>query len=199
MTDFLGGQDANIDNIFATDPQPVNDAQSATSHHDSTSGGYKNDTFKTWWRNGAMMAIKLIVNEDPTRNKIMFNFMLGDPNNRNADKKSYRSDTKTAFTLDFDEAFKLNEQLNYMWYNVKQNKMGSDITLTHSYNNEVKVLHISQAKDKPRTIFISLKKGNDRYSISMDHLDFKLFMFSLKLLMYEMVTGTKVGFRFDWI
>ena len=189
--------DEEVENFLGEEPTSTPTKRERKNHGEK--GNYKNDTFKTWWRNGAMMSIKLVKDKDLSKSRIMLNFMLGDPNNSNASQNTYISDSRTGFTMDPDEVFKFNDQLNRIYRAMAKNEKGPNIALVHEYNNEKKTLTVAQSEKKPSVAFVSLKKGNDRYSISMDFVEFKYFLFAIKMLMYEMYTGTRTGFTFNWI
>lgn len=152
---------------------------------------YKDNAFTIFWRSNAMMSII------PNQDKVLLKFMLGegkDPKNN-----SYNKDSKTFFSIDKEELFGLVDKLNYIYKGMLAKKVLQPVMITHNYNNEIKTLSIAQSQKDPSQVYVTLKKDNNKYYIGMNPTDFKYFLFALKMILYEIYTGTRQGFRFDWI
>lgn len=152
---------------------------------------YKDNSFTIFWRSNAMMSIML------AQDGVLLKFMLGegkDPKNN-----TYYRESRTLFSIDKEELFGIIHQLNIMYKAVLDGKMANPVTLVHNYNNETKTLQIAQSPKEPGKVYVTLVKDKNKYVISMNAVDFKFFLFALKMILYEIYTGTRQGFTFNWI
>ena len=147
-------------------------------------------TFCTFWRTKSMMSV--LYNKD----KILFKFMLGKgetPQNNN-----YLKESKVFFQLNKEELFKLINDISTLIASLKTQNP-KQVQLIHEIKEgELKKFDIYPAKDN-NSFFVNLKYKNANYSINMNLADMKFFLFALKMILYEIYTGTRVGFTYNWI
>jgi hypothetical protein len=158
------------------------------TNDNKSSGEYSITTF---WRSNALMSV---IEGD---NKLLLKFMLGE--GKDPKENKYKQDTKTFFSFDRDELFLFVAKLSQAYVEFETKGTFKNILITHKYNDENKTLNVTQGQKNKNTVYVALSKGNDKYYISLDKESFKYFLFTLKIALYKMFVGTRVGFSFDWI
>lgn len=137
----------------------------------------------TYFRTKAMMAIY------PARDRVLLKFMEA------SDDGAYDKNSRAYFMIERDELFKVVVQLD--------GSLQDPIDLFHIHGSEQKTLKIGRGRKDPNVFFVYFTNANGTekraYTISFDAVEFRHFKTILKLLLYEMLTGTRAGFHYDWI
>jgi hypothetical protein len=137
----------------------------------------------TYFRTKAMMAIY------PAKNRVLFKFMEALENG------TYDKSSRAYLMIDRDELFKIVVQLD--------GELQDPVDLFHIHGSEQKTLKIGRGRKDPNTFFVYFVNtngsGKKAYTISFDAVEFYHFRTILKLLLYEMFTGTRAGFSYNWI
>jgi len=160
-----------------------------------TEGKYQDD-FVTFWRSSGMLGIRKINNTE--KDGVMFTFMQGE-GNKDPKQNTYKKDTRTMFSVEKEELFDLIHRCDEILAAAKANQLATKYSLTHKYKEETKTLNIAQSEKNPNTVFAGITKGSDRISIMMSVKDFEYFVFSLKMILYEIYVGSRVGFTVNWM
>lgn len=186
---------AIVENIESVAVEAERDAERRFEEHQ----------YVTFWRKSAMMVLSLVKSKNEEESGVSLKFMLPDKEVHLDKGVKYDPDTRTRFYISRDELFRLIVDLSIMFSAIKQQKPAKQVSLVHQFtydgNTETKTLLIAQGQKSPDTVYISLVRDTDKskYVILMDVVDFYRFLFYLKLAYYEITTGTRQGFSFDWM
>jgi len=157
---------------------------------------YESD-FVTFWRSSGMLGVRKTFG-NANRQGVMFTFMQGE-GNKDPKQNSYKKETRTLFSVEKEEVFNIIHACEQILDAAKNSKVGQGYSLTHTYKDETKSMNIAQSKNNPATIFVGITKGQEKISVMMNVKDFEYFIFALKMILYEIYVGSRVGFTVNWI
>jgi len=132
-----------------------------------------------FFRTRSMMAIY------PAKNRVLFKFMNA------SNDGTYDKESRSYLMLNREELFRLVVAL--------EKDLSTPVDIFHTYNGDAKSLKIGRGKRDPATIFAYFTHNGRSYVIRFDEIEFKYFKTILRMLLYEMYTGTRVGFTYNWV
>jgi len=184
------GLDDIVDDVLEDVELEETDTKQSGNESNAIKTGLSLTNFCTFWRSKAMMSINY------NREKMLLRFMLGA--GKAPSQNSYKKDSKVAFMITREELFKFVNSITNMSRSMMKGQQVKPVQLIHTLNDEKKSLEIAPMNDN-KGFFVGLRHRNNSYIIPMNFSDFKFFVFALKMILYEMYTGTRTGFTYNWI
>ena len=176
-----------------------NNTQTANTTQEQTRGEEnRRKKFTTFFRTKAMMRVEY---DDEN---IWFTFMSASTDNSKQYNKvgvgtNYDKNTMTKLKMHKEELFQFVHNLQDFANALFSNKQPPKVQIVHSpRENEKKILDMSVGKDG-KTALLTLTNGNNSFVISFSPSGLKYLLFVLKMILYELYVGTRVGFTYDWI
>lgn len=173
---------ANLLNSHLENGVPKN-RPSETPAGDKRQSDIADEPIATYFRSKALMSIY------PAKDRVLLKFMEA------LDDGTYDKNSRSFFMIDRDELFKVVVQL--------EGDLKDPIDLFHTHGSEQKTLKIGRGRKDPNVFFVYFVNTNGTekrvYTISFDAVEFRHFKTILRLLLYEMFTGTRAGFNYNWI